>query len=109
MHTPRKYDHPPRPQSLRIYEAHVGMSSEEGKVASYAEFRDKASEGGMEVRDCWKYSWFHKLFYPFYCHVWLKHGSPRSLRQILPRIKAAGYTAIQLMAVQEHAYYASFG
>jgi hypothetical protein len=46
MHTPRKYDHPPRPQSLRIYEAHVGMSSEEGKVASYAEFRDKASEGG---------------------------------------------------------------
>lgn len=28
---------------------------------------------------------------------------------VLPRIKAAGYTAIQLMAVQEHAYYASFG
>lgn len=28
---------------------------------------------------------------------------------MLPRIKAAGYTAIQLMAVQEHAYYASFG
>ncbi|MCF8108966.1 MAG: alpha amylase C-terminal domain-containing protein [Desulfohalobiaceae bacterium] len=28
---------------------------------------------------------------------------------ILPRIVAAGYTAIQLMAVQEHPYYASFG
>jgi 1,4-alpha-glucan branching enzyme len=28
---------------------------------------------------------------------------------ILPRIKAAGYTAIQLMAVQEHPYYGSFG
>lgn len=29
--------------------------------------------------------------------------------KILPRIKAAGYTAIQLMAVQEHPYYGSFG
>lgn len=28
---------------------------------------------------------------------------------ILPRIKAAGYTAIQLMAVMEHPYYGSFG
>ncbi len=28
---------------------------------------------------------------------------------VLPRIKAAGYTALQLMAVQEHPYYASFG
>lgn len=28
---------------------------------------------------------------------------------VLPRIKAAGYTVVQLMAVQEHAYYGSFG
>lgn len=28
---------------------------------------------------------------------------------VLPRIKTAGYTAIQLMAVQEHPYYGSFG
>lgn len=27
-------------KSLRIYEAHVGMSSEEGRVASYKEFAD---------------------------------------------------------------------
>ncbi|MBI4581467.1 MAG: alpha amylase C-terminal domain-containing protein [Planctomycetes bacterium] len=30
-------------------------------------------------------------------------------QQILPRIAAAGYNAVQLMAVQEHPYYASFG
>lgn len=30
-------------------------------------------------------------------------------KKILPRIIAAGYNAIQLMAVQEHPYYASFG
>ncbi len=28
---------------------------------------------------------------------------------VLPRIKAAGYNAIQLMAIQEHPYYGSFG
>ena len=28
---------------------------------------------------------------------------------VLPRVKATGYNAVQLMAVQEHAYYASFG
>ena len=28
---------------------------------------------------------------------------------VLPRIAALGYNAIQLMAVQEHAYFASFG
>ena len=30
-------------------------------------------------------------------------------QHVLPRIKAAGYTAVQLMAVAEHPYYASFG
>ena len=32
-----------------------------------------------------------------------------SVDNVLPRIAALGYNAIQLMAVQEHAYYASFG
>jgi 1,4-alpha-glucan branching enzyme len=54
---------------LRVYEAHVGMSQEEGKVGSFNEFADK----------------------------------------ILPRIKRLGYNAIQLMAIQEHPYYGSFG
>ena len=29
--------------------------------------------------------------------------------QVLPRIASLGYTAVQLMAIQEHPYYASFG
>lgn len=52
-----------------IYEAHVGMSSQEPAIASYQYFTD----------------------------------------QILPRIKNAGYNTVQLMAVQEHPYYGSFG
>jgi len=52
-----------------IYEAHVGMSSEEEKVATFHEFREK----------------------------------------VLPRIIKNGYNTIQLMAIQEHPYYGSFG
>ncbi|KAL3084432.1 hypothetical protein niasHT_035234 [Heterodera trifolii] len=60
---------PRRPKSLRIYETHVGISSQEPKVNNYRDFADT----------------------------------------VLPRIKAQGYNAIQLMAIMEHAYYASFG
>lgn len=52
-----------------VYEAHIGMSSEEGKVSSYEEFRIN----------------------------------------VLPRIQESGYNVIQLMAIQEHPYYGSFG
>lgn len=62
-------DFRPVKSSPLIYEAHVGMASEEGRVATYAEFRDN----------------------------------------MLPRIKAAGYNTVQLMAVMEHPYYGSFG
>ena len=52
-----------------IYECHVGMAQEDGKVGTYNEFREN----------------------------------------ILPRIMDAGYNTIQLMAIQEHPYYGSFG
>ncbi|XP_072477736.1 1,4-alpha-glucan-branching enzyme isoform X2 [Notamacropus eugenii] len=64
-----KHSRPTKPKGLRIYESHVGISSHEGKVASYKHFT---------------------------CNV-------------LPRIKDLGYNCIQLMAIMEHAYYASFG
>ena len=54
---------------LRIYEAHVGMATEEGRVGTFEEFT----------------------------------------RDVLPRIAELGYNAVQLMAVQEHPYYGSFG
>lgn len=70
---PNPYQHvhprPEKPSSLRIYEAHVGIASPEGKIASYTNFTTN----------------------------------------VLPRIKDLGYNCIQLMAIMEHAYYASFG
>ncbi len=59
-----------KPQKrLFIYECHIGMAQEEGKVGTYEEFRVN----------------------------------------ILPRIKKLGYNTVQIMAVMEHPYYASFG
>ena len=58
----------PRPHPL-IYECHIGMSSEEEKVATFEEFRVN----------------------------------------VLPHVHALGYDAIQVMALQEHPYYGSFG
>ncbi len=59
-----------KPQKkLFIYECHIGMAQEEGRVGSYEEFRTN----------------------------------------ILPRIKKLGYNTIQIMAIMEHPYYASFG
>ncbi|MCJ1450311.1 alpha-1,4-glucan branching enzyme [Mycoblastus sanguinarius] len=60
---------PPKPKSVRIYEAHVGISSPELRITTYKEFA----------------------------------------KNVLPRIKHLGYNVIQLMAIMEHAYYASFG
>jgi 1,4-alpha-glucan branching enzyme len=52
-----------------IYEAHVGMATEEYGVGTYENFR----------------------------------------KNVLPQIQKLGYNTIQLMAIQEHPYYGSFG
>jgi 1,4-alpha-glucan branching enzyme len=52
-----------------IYESHVGMATEEYRVGTFTEYRDRA----------------------------------------LPYIKRSGYNTVQLMAIQEHPYYGSFG
>lgn len=64
-----KNKRPKRVENPLIYEAHIGMSSEECVTATYSHFRTN----------------------------------------ILPRIVEAGYNTIQLMAIQEHPYYGSFG
>ncbi|XP_046873763.1 1,4-alpha-glucan-branching enzyme-like isoform X2 [Hypomesus transpacificus] len=78
------------------------------------------------------YDWVHWDPLQPYQHIHLRPKKPRSLRiyeshvgiaspessiatytnftnNVLPRIKELGYNCIQLMAIMEHAYYASFG
>ena len=102
--------------SLRVYEAHVGMSSEDPKVASYAEFKGRPCQAPdqaactclQEIRRCKKITTHLRLM----C-AWCAISPDRLVwvpaDNVLPRIAKLGYNAIQLMAIQEHAYYASFG
>ena len=68
------------------------------------------------------YEWKKKKFSPnknplliYECHVGMaedaeKVGTYTEFRDnVLPRIKADGYNCIQVMAIQEHPYYGSFG
>ena len=64
-----RHARPPKAAAPRVYEAHVGMSSEEPEVASYRHFAD----------------------------------------EVLPRVARLGYNTVQLMGVQEHSLYSSFG
>ena len=68
---PYKWQHkaPGKREHPFIYECHIGMSSEEEKVAGFEDFRTT----------------------------------------VLPRVEALGYDTLQIMALQEHPYYGSFG
>ncbi len=57
------------PDPVLIYEAHIGMATEEERIGTYREFTEN----------------------------------------VLPKICEMGYNVIQLMAIQEHPYYGSFG
>jgi 1,4-alpha-glucan branching enzyme len=48
-----KYPRPPQPRALRIYECHVGMSSQEPKVNSYLEFRRYAAPHPQAGLQCY--------------------------------------------------------
>lgn len=69
-----------------------------------------------------EYQWRHKIFKPnraplliYECHIGMgqdaeKVGTYIEFRKnVLPRIVDEGYNAIQIMAIQEHPYYGSFG
>lgn len=65
----RNPDFTPVSSAPIIYEAHVGMATEEYRTGTYKEFT----------------------------------------KNVIPRIAASGYNTIQLMAIQEHPFYGSFG
>lgn len=64
-----KHKSPGKRKHPFIYECHIGMSSEQEKVATFNDFSET----------------------------------------VLPRVKDLGYDTLQIMALQEHPYYGSFG
>jgi len=95
------------------------------RIPAYATRVVQASDSPIFSAQVWApepYSWKKKTFKPttdplliYECHIGMAQdkegiGSYTEFREkILPRIEKDGYNCIQIMAIQEHPYYGSFG
>lgn len=108
------------------YKLHIYWRNGDGlRLPAYAQYvlQDKTTQlfSAVVLDDNDGYSWLHKspkrptvpLIYE--AHIGMSSEKPEvaSYRyfadHVLPRIKQLGYNVIQLMAIQEHPYYGSFG
>ena len=82
---PWAHPRPARPAGLKVYEVHIGISSQEPAIASYKHFE---------------------------ANVLPRIASLVGDSRVAPHVRIdalQGYNAVQIMAVMEHAYYGSFG
>jgi hypothetical protein len=117
-----KYPRPPKPRALRIYECHVGMSSQEPKVRALLRAPGRLGGGllrrGMGRTHCegtgssrqQQEQQRKSSSQPAVSHATPPRHHPPQVNsylefkdEMLPRIRKAGYNAIQIMAIQEHA------
>ena len=93
------------------------MSSEEPRVNSYLDFCSAELPRAVLLHTYFTLSAPHRprALRIYECHIGLSSEEQRinsymDFRMtMLPRIRKLGYNAIQIMALQEHAYYGSFG
>ncbi len=110
-----------------LYKIHVKWDGGEGeRIPAWAQRVVQDEQTKIFSAQVWApeeaYNWTKKSFRPkksplliYECHVGMaqdaeKVGTYTEFKDnILPRIAKAGYNCIQVMAVQEHPYYGSFG
>ncbi|KTF90989.1 hypothetical protein cypCar_00008721 [Cyprinus carpio] len=99
--TKLKFQHPrpPRPSSLRIYEAHVGISSPEEKIASYRNFtRDVLPR----IKDLELLTWKPERKPAYNYYVRSRFGTPDDLKHLVDTAHSMGITVL-LDMVHSHA------
>lgn len=110
-----------------LYKLHVKWDGDEGeRIPAWTQRVVQDEHTKIFSAQVWDpqetYSWKKKNFRPkkdplliYECHIGMaqdaeKVGSYTEFKNnILPRIAKAGYNCIQVMAIQEHPYYGSFG
>ncbi len=111
----------------QLYKMRVSWPGGSGeRIPAYAERVVQDPETHIFSAQVWaparKFKWTDEAFTPdvsplliYECHIGMAQnvegvGSYEDFRtKVLPRIAADGYNAIQIMAIQEHPYYGSFG
>ncbi len=111
----------------QLYKMHVEWHGGSGeRIPAYANYVLQDQETHLFSAQVWEpefpYQFRNKRFKPdngplliYECHIGMaleeeRVGTYAEFREkILPRIAKAGYNTIQIMAIQEHPYYGSFG
>ena len=111
----------------QLYKMHVRWNGGEGeRIPAWAQRVVQDDETKIFSAQVWspeeEYVWKKRVFHPkknplliYECHIGMgqdaeKVGTYTEFREnVLPRIAADGYNCIQIMAIQEHPYYGSFG
>jgi 1,4-alpha-glucan branching enzyme len=98
-----KNQRPPRPENLKIYEAHVGMSSVDPKVATYLEFKDNVlprikrlgynAVQLMAVAEHAHYGSFGYHVTSFYAPA-SRSGTPEMLKEMIDAAHGHGLTVL---------------
>ena len=110
-----------------LYKLKIYWNGGEGeRIPSYADRVVQDEQTKIFSAQVWAperpYRFRNKMFKPsvdplfiYECHIGMatqeeKVGTYEEFRvNVLPRVRRLGYTAIQIMAIQEHPYYGSFG
>lgn len=108
------------------YKLHIYWRTGDGyRIPSYATYVVQNTTTKVFDAVVWApkdFTWSDSAFQPsaqpllvYEAHVGMSSEKPEVAqysyftKHVLPRIKQAGYTTVQLMAIQEHPYYGSFG
>eukprot|EP00002_Diphylleia_rotans_P001391 TRINITY_DN10782_c0_g1_i1.p1 TRINITY_DN10782_c0_g1~~TRINITY_DN10782_c0_g1_i1.p1 ORF type:complete len:499 (+),score=71.59 TRINITY_DN10782_c0_g1_i1:43-1539(+) len=106
-----KYSKPPKPSSLRIYEAHIGMSSQSPKIASYRYFEEhmlpriKALHYNVvQLMGIMEHSYYASFGYQVtnFFAISSRFGTPEDLKSLIDKAHSLGICVL-LDIVHSHA------
>eukprot|EP00727_Mastigamoeba_balamuthi_P009999 m51a1_g5621 putative -alpha-glucan branching enzyme (725) ;mRNA; f:773370-775984 len=102
---------PPRPKAMRVYESHVGMSSEEPKISTYREFKDTVlpyvqacGYNTIQLMAIMEHSYYSCFGYQVtnFFAVSSRFGTPEELKELIDEAHARGIYVL-LDIVHSHA------
>lgn len=107
----KKHPRPPRPTSVRVYEAHVGISSVEGKVNTYSDFTfsvlpriAKLGYNTIQLMAIMEHAYYGSFGYQvtsFFASS-SRYGTPEQLKELVDTAHELGITVL-LDVVHSHA------